>query len=94
MKSITLSSKVSLRDDLETMPIDDAFVIANGSGGECYGVEGIAKRICQLLQSSMTVSELCDALMQEYEVDRETCEREVLEFLTDSAHEGLIRVLD
>jgi hypothetical protein len=40
------------------------------------------------------VAELCEALLREYDVDRETCEREVLEFLNDSNFEGLIQTAD
>jgi len=92
MKTITLNSRVRFRDDLEAMDIDEATVLANAGGG--YGVELIARRICQLIPLTATVAELCDVLLQEYEVDRETCEREVLEFLNESALEGLTEIAD
>jgi hypothetical protein len=94
MKMITLHSRVSLREGFQTMDVDDATIVAGESRGDCYGLELIARRIWQLLRQESTVAELCDALMNEYEVDRATCEREVLEFLNDSTHEGLIRVAD
>jgi hypothetical protein len=87
---IDLNSRVSLRDDLQCMDVDNAMIIAN-AGGDCYGLELIARRIWQLLRRAGTVSELCEALLKEYDIDRETCEREVLEFLNDSTREGLIR---
>ena len=41
----------------------------------------------------MTVSELCDRLVQVYDgVDREDCEADVLPFLAELAAEGLITV--
>jgi hypothetical protein len=94
MKIITLNSKVGLCDDLRTMDIDDAIVVANGSGGDPYGLELIARRIWQLLHRPATVAELCETLLKEYDIDRETCEREVLEFLNDSTREDLIRTAD
>jgi hypothetical protein len=94
MKRITSTSKISLRPSLQAMDVDDATVIANGSGGDCYGLELISRRIWQLLDRPTMVAELCEALLREYDVDRETCEREVLEFLNDSNFEGLIQTAD
>jgi len=91
---LTLNSRVRLRDDFHAMDIDDAIVIANERGGNCYGLELIARRIWQLLPRAATVAELCEVLLKEYDVDRETCEREVLEFLNDSVREGLIQTAD
>lgn len=94
MNAITLDSRISLRDQLHTIDVDDALVVANATSGECYGLELIGRRIWQLLERVVTVSDLCEELLKEYDIDRETCEQEVLEFLNDSTHEGLIRILD
>jgi hypothetical protein len=92
MKTITLDSRICLRHDLQTMDIDDATFVATDNGG--YGVELIARRIWQLLPRAPLVADLCELLLKEYDVDRERCEREVLEFLTDSARAGLIEKFD
>ena len=94
MKTLTLNSRISRREQLHSMDIDEATVIANRSGGNCYGVELIGRRIWQLLDHDSTVAELCELLLQEYAIDRETCEREVLEFLNDSVREDLIQTVD
>jgi hypothetical protein len=91
MKRIALDSRITRRDDFDTMDVDDATIIANAGGGDCYGLELIARRIWQLLPGTATVAELCEMLLKEYDIDRETCEREVLEFLNDSIREGLIQ---
>ena len=92
MKTITLNSRVRLRAGLEAMDIDEATVIANAGGD--YGLELIARRIWQLIPSTATVAEVCEMLLKEYEVDRETCQREVLEFLNDSTRQGLTEAVD
>jgi Coenzyme PQQ synthesis protein D (PqqD) len=94
MKEISSTSKICLCTDLQAMEVDDATVIANGRAGDCYGLELISRRIWQLLYRPTTVAELCEALLREYDVDRETCEREVLEFLNDSRVEGLVQTAD
>jgi hypothetical protein len=92
MKPVTLQSTVRLCPDLQLMDIDEATVIAPQNGGNCYGVESIAKRIWQLIGQTETVAELCEVLLKEYLIDAETCELEVLEFFNESGRQGLIQV--
>jgi hypothetical protein len=94
MKVITLNSRVRLNADLHTMEVDEATIVADGGGSDCYGLELIARRIWQLLPRAGSVAELCETLLKEYDVDRETCELGVLEFLNESMREGLIRTAD
>jgi hypothetical protein len=94
MEMITLNSRVGLRAGLHTMDVDGATIIANENAGDSYGLELIARRIWQLLDHPATVSELCEILLQDYDIDRETCEQDVLDFLNDSAREGLIETAD
>lgn len=91
MKTITLDSTISLRDDVEIIRVDDATIVTDAAAGDFYGMELIAGRIWELLPRGGNVAALCDTLMNEYHVDRETCERDVLEFLNDAMSQGLIR---
>jgi hypothetical protein len=93
MEMIELTSRICLSVGVHEMDVDDATVIAHGEGSS-YGLELIARRIWQLLHRPTTVSALCNILLEEYKVDRETCEREVLAFLNDSLHERLIQMAD
>ncbi len=93
MKTITLNSTVSLHPGNDTVNVDDAVVIGRESIGEFYGVESIARRIWELLADGGKVADLCETLLKEYAVDRETCERDVLDFLNDAMSQGLIRSL-
>lgn len=59
-----------------------------------YGVNSVAASIWQLLQQQRAVSELRDAVLDEYEVEAERCERELLCLLEQMRSEGLIQVVD
>lgn len=93
METINLNSRVSLCAGLDAMEVDDAIIISGDVGGS-YGLEMIARRIWELLTRPTTVAELCEVLLGEYDIDRETCERDVLAFLHDSARESLIQTTD
>lgn len=59
-----------------------------------YGVNSVAASIWELLQRQRAVSELRDAVLEEYEVEPERCERELLGLLEQMRSEGLIQVVD
>ena len=61
--------------------------------GEYYGLDEIGSRIWTLLEEPKKVSELCDILLEEFEVEREQCEEEVLAFLNEMASDDLIHIV-
>jgi hypothetical protein len=61
--------------------------------GKYYNLGEVGGRIWELIASPMTVSQLADRLTAEYDVERNTCERQVADFLACLHREELIRVL-
>jgi hypothetical protein len=88
---ISLDSLLQRNDDLLIQKIDDDLVMADLKAGAYFGLADVSKSIWDHLGSSMTAGALCDALQLAYEVDRQTCEADVLAFLRDMQAEGLIR---
>ena len=62
--------------------------------GICYGMNGVASRIWNLLAKPIRIDDLCAELLAPYKVEPDVCEREVLELLEDLRAEGLILKLD
>ena len=62
--------------------------------GAYYGLNEVATRIWQLVDRPRTVASVCAALQDEYEIDRASCERDVLACLATLQAEGLVRVAD
>jgi hypothetical protein len=67
-------------------------VILNLADGVYYGLDPVGARIWALLQEPRTVAELRDAMLAEYEVEPERCERDILMLLRELAAAGLISV--
>lgn len=67
-------------------------VILHLNSGTYYGLNAVGARIWSLVQAPMTVNDLRDALLQEYDVGPERCERELLTLLEELAAQGLIEV--
>jgi Coenzyme PQQ synthesis protein D (PqqD) len=67
-------------------------VILHLKSGMYYGLNTVGARIWDLIQAPMTVDALRDTLLQEYNVEPQLCERELLTLLEELAVQGLVEV--
>ncbi|KPL12125.1 thymidylate synthase [candidate division BRC1 bacterium SM23_51] len=89
----TQSTVVAARDQVSSN-LDGEAAILNLKNGVYYGLDPVGARIWSLIQEPTTVAELRDAIVEEYEVEPDRCERDLLALLRDLAAEGLIEVRD
>lgn len=66
--------------------------ILNLHSGLYYGLEGVGARIWDLIQEPRTVRQLRDLLTEEYDVEPERCERDLLSLLSRLEAAGLIEI--
>ena len=57
-----------------------------------YGMNPVAARVWKLLQQPRSVGELCDALVDEFDVEPERCAQDLLSLLNKMRDEGLIDI--
>ena len=74
-------------------PLGDESAILNLKNSVYYGMNAVGARVWNLLQQPRSVSDLRDALLDEYEVEKEPCERDLIELLQKMHGEGLIEVV-
>lgn len=72
--------------------VDGELVALHVENGTCYGFNGTATRIWQMVEEPKRLSELRDALMAEFEVDAETCEQDLRALLRELESDGLVDV--
>lgn len=71
--------------------IDDGeIVMMNVEKGMYYGMDDIESYIWELMERPLSMSQLCDSLMEKYDVACEVCQEDVLEFLHQLHEEGLV----
>ena len=92
-QSIQLDSVVSRDESLMFSDLDGETVMMSIESGKYYGLDDIGSRIWALVEQPLSVSDLCDTLMTEFEVDRDTCQQHVLGFLEELKDEGIVTVL-
>ncbi|MEJ2649822.1 MAG: PqqD family peptide modification chaperone [Sedimentisphaerales bacterium] len=86
--SIVVVSKDQVSGDL----IDDEVAILGLKDNVYYGLNAVGGRIWNLIQEPKTVQEVRDILLDEYEVDLETCSTELIALLKDLAERNLIKI--
>jgi Coenzyme PQQ synthesis protein D (PqqD) len=82
--SIALDTKLSRNDDILHAPVgSDEVVMMSVAAGRYYGLNTVASRIWELLETPKTIAQVCAQICDEFEVDAQTCEAEVLKFVQD-----------
>lgn len=89
---LTTASVVAHNDNILHADIDQEVVALSVTSGTCYGLNTVGSRIWHLIASPVRVGDLCDALQKEFDVDHDTCEREVLDLLKEALAEGMIKI--
>ena len=72
--------------------LSDEIVILSLNDGIYYGLNSVGARIWELIQTPRSIKELCDQLVQEYNVEADQCERETLALLNDLQKHHLVEV--
>lgn len=69
---------------------DDEVIMMNIEIGEYHNLNLMGNSIWSLLATPIMVKDICEALMEEYEVSAAACEQETIEFLTQLIKKKLV----
>jgi hypothetical protein len=81
-------------EELVSSDLDGETVMMSVKNGKYYGMDAIGSRIWALIKQPRSVADVCNILLEEFDVDREQCERDVLSFLNKLAEDNLVKVVD
>jgi hypothetical protein len=87
---IQLASVVSRSPETLSNSVDDETVLLDVAKSSYYGLGPVASHIWAALAEPVSVSAMVEQLLEEYEVGREQCERDVLIFLRQLYVAGLL----
>jgi hypothetical protein len=73
-------------------PLGEEAAILNVNNSVYYGLDTVGARVWHLLREPRRVMEIRDALLDEYEVELERCESDLLLLLEKMRNEGLIEI--
>lgn len=92
-QEITLATTVKQSNKILVQNLDEDTVMANIDSGYYYGVNQTSKRIWEMIETPMKITDVCNSLQQEYDVDAATCESQVLALVNELAREGLVEIV-
>ena len=89
---MNLSDKVSIPTQVMARTVGDETVILDLASGTYFGLDPVGARIWQLMTDGQTLAAICDTLLDEYEVTRETLEGDILRLTEDLRAKGLVSI--
>lgn len=93
MKSmVSVDSTVVAAESQVSSDLGEEVAILDFKAGIYYGLDEVGARVWQLVQEPKKVSEIRNALLEEYEVEPDRCERDLIALLRSLADEELIEM--
>lgn len=79
---ITPETVLARNDAMLFSDVGDGTALMDIDRGEYFHYEQVGSRIWELIDGKGTVADICERLLAEYEIDRETCETQTNAFLS------------
>jgi hypothetical protein len=89
---ISQDSIVIVSQDQVSSDLAGESVILNLKDGTYYGLNELGSVIWEFIQEPKTVADICDSILQEYEVDTDTCNSSVQTLLNDLVNAQLVEI--
>lgn len=70
--------------------VGEDIVALNVDDGQCYGMEKVTAAVWRLLDTPMSIDQLCERLVEQYAVDPDTCRADIERLFGQLRSEGLI----
>ncbi|MEI4801781.1 lasso peptide biosynthesis PqqD family chaperone [Bacillus sp. NPDC077411] len=95
-----MSKKLLLNQFVAQVPgnivsdMDGEKVMLSISNGKYYNLGEVGGTIWELIEKPISVTKVITELMQEYEIDQSTCEKQVISFLELLLDEALVEIVE
>ncbi|MCH4811956.1 PqqD family peptide modification chaperone [Vreelandella neptunia] len=87
---ISTSTLLQRNPDMIAANLDGDLVMMNEKLGRYYGISGVGARAWELLETPASIDDLVNAICQEYDIDTDTCQQDIIRFAQDLMKVDLI----
>ena len=94
MGTISDRSTVVVMKDQVSCDLSGEAAILNLKTSVYFGLNTVGASIWKLIQEPRTVKEIKEAILEEFDVEPDLCEHDVLELLQELSTHGLIEIVD
>ena len=88
---MNLQKRVIIPAHVMARTVGEETVILDVATGTYFGLDTVGARIWELMAEERTLAEICDLMLEEYEVSRDELEGDLKRLAQDLADQGLIR---
>ena len=92
-KGISLDTSVVASKEQASADLGAEAAVLNLKNGIYYGLNPVGARIWDLVQTPHTVREVRDTLIDEYDVDSDRCERDLVALLQQLVEHDLVDIV-
>ena len=75
------NEKIIIKKQLNVTDLSGEKVMIDFESGKYFMIKGVGNDIWDLLSKEITPQQIIDKLLEEYDVEKEVCEKEVMDFL-------------
>jgi len=87
-----LSDKISVPPQVMARKVGEETVLLDLASGTYFGLDPVGARIWQLIEGGKSLAQVCDVMVEEYDVTREVLERDALTLTAELVEKKLISV--
>jgi hypothetical protein len=88
------STLITVNKDYVYCNVEDEMVLLGMEDGIYYGLNPVGAFIWEQIKEPKTIDQVRDAILDEYDVGKEECERDLYELLKELTGKGLVEVKD
>ena len=89
---LSLNRTVVVAKDVVSCDLVEEAALLNLKDGVYYGLNPVGARIWNLIQEPREVGEILEILLDEYDVERDTCQNDLIELLGQLIDKELVTV--
>ena len=90
---VNIDSVITKNTEIDDTDLDGEKVMMNLDKGQYFMMNEVGSRIWELIEGNTPIVNIIETLTNEYDVDEETCENTVMEFLGRLKNADLIKVV-
>ncbi len=87
---MNLKQKITFSESVFAQEVDGEMVLLDMNSENYFGLDEVGTAIWQSMQEKETLQEVYDAMLEQYEVEPEILEKDLLDFTTKLEESGLI----
>jgi hypothetical protein len=92
MSQITKQSKITVTPDQVSSEVSGEIIILHVKDGMYFGLNDVGAVVWQAIQTPRRVDEIVNTMVEQFEVDRDTCETDLLALLEQMAAAKLVSI--